>query len=649
MPAAKQRKLVNPYQKTLFALIGVGFSSGFLLLGGFWFFNTNLGIASSMFAAIMLFLSVALFAVAFRLFASLSLRLAQNDQKHIQNAIIQAKDMLDSSKQLREDHILLQSLSQNLPYPIWLKDRFGRYLVTNKAFVSQWCNNVDPIGKTDEDLLNMSLATAFQAADQQVLSDHKAHILELKLEITGQPPRWVKIERYALLGEDGNVVGVLGLAVDISVYKLDSKAHSEGIDALTGFANQQALKNQFKLASWAESNPLCLHIDLDHFKVINDSLGKDTGDVLLKTVAERIRESSPKGAFLVRLGADEFVAVWPDHEDQSEMLDRLFELLKQPISLKDGQYSFTTSIGAAKLPNHGSTLEEIEQNASIALFNAKKLGRNQIHWYRDSYHGQAERRLNKEQMLRQAIADEAFVVHVQPRIDCQTNTIEALECLARIQTENGEIHHPGTFISLAESNGLIRHVDLYILEYALSLLQQWITEGNQPMKLAVNLSLQTVNATLLDHLYQWQAREPRVFEFIELELTEHRLPENNSEFLKLLHEIRELGITLVLDDFGTGYANLSRLPQWPFQVLKLDRSFIANIKESEKQQTVVRSIVEMCRNLDISVVAEGIETEEELTLIDKLGCHSIQGFVYAKPKPIEEAEDWLKHKKITIQ
>lgn len=649
MPDAKKINIVNPYQQTLFALIGVGFCSGFLLLGGFWFFNTDLGMASTVFSTVMLFMSVALVAVAFRLYASLSLRLAQNDQKHIQNALIQAKDMLDSSKQLRDEHILLQSLTQNLPYPIWLKDRFGRYLVTNKAFVGQWCNNADPVGKTDEDLLNQTLASAFAAADKQVLSDHKPHILELKLEITGQPPRWVKIERYALLGEDGNVVGVLGLAVDISIYKLEADSTNNGLDLLTGFANQQSLKQQVQSTTWVDKNPLCLHIDLDHFKVLNDSLGKDTGDILLKTVANRIRESSPEGAFLARVSADEFVAIWPAHDDQTQSLERIFELLKQPISLKEGQYSFTASIGVAQLPEHGNSLEDIEQNASIALFNAKKLGRNQIHWYKDSYAGQAARRLNKEQMLRQAIADEAFVVHVQPRIDCTTNEIEALECLARIRTENGEIQYPSAFISLAESNGLIRHVDLYILEYALSLLQEWIMEGQEPVNLAVNLSLQSVNQTLLDHLYQWQAREPRVFEYIELELTEHRLPENNSDFLKLLHEIRELGITLALDDFGTGYANLSRLPQWPFQILKLDRTFIANIRTSEKQQTVVRSIVEMCNNLGIKVVAEGIETEEELTLIDKLGCHSIQGFVYAKPKPIEEAEDWLKQKKITIQ
>jgi diguanylate cyclase (GGDEF)-like protein len=577
------------------------------------------------------------------------LGLAQNDQKHIQNALIQAKDMLDSSKQLRDDHILLQSLTQNLPYPIWLKDRFGRYLVTNKAFVSQWCNNVDPIGKTDQALLNQTLSVAFAAADQQVLNDHKAHILELKLEITGQPPRWVKIERYALLGEDSQIVGVLGLAVDISPYKLETTLKLDGMDALTGFADQHSLKLELQKPYWLDKEALCLHIDLDHFKVLNDSLGKDIGDILLKTVADRIEQSSPTDAFLARVSADEFVAIWASHSDQAQTLEQLHELLKQPISLPGGQYSFTSSIGVAQLPNHGDSMYEVEQNASIALFNAKKLGRNQIHWYNDSYKGQATRRLNKEQMLRHAIAEEAFAVYVQPRINCITNEIEAHECIARIQSDNGESQNPNTFIALAESNGLIRHVDLHILEYALTLLHECISEGHEPINLAVNLSLQSVNPELVDLLYQWQVREPRLFQYIELELTEHRLPENNAEFLKLLHEIRELGITLVLDDFGTGYANLSRLPQWPFQILKLDRSFIANIRTSEKQQTVVRSIVDMCNNLDIKVVAEGIETEEELTLIDKLGCHSIQGFVYAKPKPIEEASDWLIQKKIALQ
>lgn len=629
-------------------MVAAGFISGLFLTGSLWLAGSDFGLSGGILAALLFLCGLASLLLSFRLYASISLKLAQNEQKHLQNALIQAKDMLDASKKLREDHILLRSLTQNLPFPIWLKDRFGRYLVTNKAFTTQWCNGVDPIGKTDSELLNPQLADAFISADQQVISTLKANRLELKLDITGKQSKWVNIERFALLGDDNKVVGALGYAQDITTYKSVNR-QPQYTDPLTGFANLQGLNEHLRQNEGKETEALCLHIDLDHFKVLNDSLGKETGDKLLQSVANRITQASPTGAFLARVSADEFVAIWPQHADRETEIDALLELIKQPITIAGNQYSFTASVGAAAAPEHGTTITAIEQNASIALFNAKKLGRNQLHWYHDDYEHQAKRRLNKEQMLRSAIKSQSFEVHVQPRVNCKTQEIEALECLIRLVNENGEIQYPSAFLSLAESNGLIKQLDIYMLEHALSQIHLWLNEGIRPTTLGVNLSLQSINIALINHLSRWQVKEPRVFQYIELELTEHRLPDHNETFLALLHEIRDFGITLSLDDFGTGYANLSRLPEWPFQILKLDRTFIAHLIESDKQQTVVKSIIEMCSNLNIHVVAEGIESEQELQLIDSLGCHSIQGFVYAKPKRFNEADDWLTNKTLIIQ
>lgn len=639
---------LNPHKRNLIAMVGAGFVAGIFALASLWLAMSGYGLSGAVLAAMVLFCAIAALLIAFRLYASLSLKLAQNDQKHLQNALIQAKDMLDSSKKLREDYILLRSLTQNLPFPIWLKDRFGRYLVTNNAFVKEWCNGVDPTGKTDNELLNQQLAEAFASADQQVLNTLKPNRLELKLDVTGKKPKWVNIERFALLGDNNKVVGALGFAQDITGYKSVAR-QPQFTDPLTGFANLQGLNEHIRQDSNRETDALCLHIDLDHFKVLNDSLGKDTGDKLLQSVAKRISQASPAGAFLARVSADEFVAIWPQHADRETEIDALLELIKQPISIAENQYSFTASVGAAAAPEHGETLAAIEQNASIALFNAKKLGRNQLHWYHDDYEHQAKRRLNKEQMLRTAIKNQAFEIHVQPRVNCKTREIEALECLIRLVNEQGDIQYPNAFLSLAESNGLIKQLDIYMLEQAMAQIQQWLNDSVQPTTLAVNLSLQSINGALINHLSRWHVKEPRVFQYLELELTEHRLPEHNESFLALLHEIRDFGITLSLDDFGTGYANLSRLPEWPFQILKLDRTFVAHLIESDKQQTVVKSIIEMCSNLNIHVVAEGIETEAELELIDALGCHSIQGFVYAKPRPFREADEWLKHKTLIIQ
>ena len=642
----------QPLKGAIMSLVGVGFLSGFLMLGGFWILNVELGMASALFAIILIFLSATCLLIGIRIYAHISLNLAQNDQKHLQNALIQAKDMLDTSKQLRDDHVLLQSLMQNLPFPVWLKDRFGRYLVTNQAFVQQWCNGVDPKGKTDAELLTTKLVDAFALEDQKALTTATPQILEIRFDFAEKPAQWMRIERYALRGEDGNAVGVLGFAFDISSYKLDVVAESELLkDPVTQLLNLAGLTRYIQQHEVATANLHCIHIDIDHFKVLNDSLGNDSGDELLKLVSERILLSSEKGEVLSRISADEFVLFLNNEENDTlaGRLETLHDTLNQPVIINGLQYSFTTSFGVAKAPDHGDTLNTLKQNASIALFNAKKLGRNQVHWYHSTYQDQAIRRLNKEQLLRQSITEQQLCVHVQPRIDCRSGAIEALECLVRIQLDNGDLMHPETFIGLAEQNGLIREIDTYMLENALSQLHDWLQTGIRPLTLSVNLSLQSINGHLLDHLSQWQVRDPRVFEYLELELTEHRLPEKDEDFLKNLHAIRDYGIRLALDDFGTGYANLSRLPEWPFQVLKLDSSFIIDLPNSPKQQAVVKSIIDLCHTLDIQIVAEGVESEQVLTLIDQLGCHYIQGFVYAKPKPIDDADNWINQRKLIAQ
>lgn len=645
-------KTKQPLRNALLSLVAVGFVSGLFMFTGIWFLNTDFGMASSLFAVILVFMSITFLLIAFRIYAHITLNMAQNDQKHLQNALIQAKDMLDSSKQLRDDHVLVQSLIQNLPFPVWLKDRFGRYLVTNAAFKKEWANNVEPKGKTDAELLNAKLVEAFAMEDQKALNTGQVQKLELRFDFTAKNAQWVRIERYPLFGEDKQPVGVLGFAIDISAYKTDVVAESELLkDPVTQFLNLSGLTRFIEKTHTAEEGQYCVHIDIDHFKVFNDSLGQANGDALLKQIAERILLASQKGEVLSRTSADEFVLFLTQNnrDDFEERLSGLHQQLNQPITLNDVQYSFTTSIGVARAVEHGDTLDALKQNAGVALFNAKKQGRNQIHWYSLEYRDQAIRRLNKEQLLRQAISEQDLEIHIQPRIDCRNGSIEALECLVRIQMSDGQLMYPGNFIDLAEQNGLIRELDTYMLESAMLQIQEWINEGIEPIPLAINLSLQSFNSALIDHLSQWEVRERRVFEYLELELTEHRLPEKDENFLQNLHAIREFGIRLALDDFGSGYANLSRLPEWPFQILKLDRGFIVDLPNSEKQQAVVKSVIELCETLSIQVVAEGVETEEELTLINDLGCHSIQGFVYAKPKPMSSADYWLKNRKLTSQ
>lgn len=212
-------KITQPLKNALYALAAVSAIAGALLVAGIWFGVTNANLGANLFALVLVFSSLVCFLIAVRIYAHICLNLAQNDQKHLQNALIQAKDMLDSSKQLRDEQLILQSLLQSLPFPVWLKDRFGRYLITNSAFNSQWANNVTTKGKTDADLLNAKLLQAFAAEDQKAVESGQVQRLELRFDFTGKSAQWVHIERHPLVAEDQQVVGIMGFAFDISAYK----------------------------------------------------------------------------------------------------------------------------------------------------------------------------------------------------------------------------------------------------------------------------------------------------------------------------------------------------------------------------------------------------------------------------------------------
>lgn len=646
----------TPLAKKLGLMVGLGFCSGVLLAIAVWVLSLNMPMISAMMGLLSTIGSLALLVATFRVYAAITLALAQNDQKHLQNALTQAKDMIDTSKQLRDDHVLLQSVYNNLPFPVWLKDRFGRYLVVNDTLTNQWCDGADARGKTDADVLNDRLAGAFMASDEQALNTGRRQILELKMDLTGQSSRWYRIERHPLVGENEAVVGILGFAIDITAYKAaDERLRADQlIDPVTGFANQQGLRHFIDEHDEEIDDLWCLHVDIDHFKVLNDSMGNAAGDQLLTQLSQRLTHHSEGDDFLARVGADEFVLFWygsdvPSDDDRDERLSDMHRQLNQPFSIGDSSYSFTVSIGAARAPGHGVTTNELHQNAGIALFNAKKKGRNQVHWYHSDYEDQAQRRLHKAQMLKNALKQQDLEVHLQPRIDSRTGEILAMECLARLQGETGDLIYPGHFIELAEHNGSIRELDRWMLEQALLLISRQLNEGAQPVVLGVNLSVQSINDDTLRYLTAWHGRRPDAMRYLEIEITEHHLPDQNEHFRQRLEALDALGIMLALDDFGSGYANLSKLPDLPFRIIKLDQSFIRDLPNSEKQMAVVKAIIDLCHSLSITVVAEGVETEAELNAVSKLGCHCIQGFVYSRPRPLGEAIEWFEQRRMARQ
>lgn len=640
--------------RRLALLVGLGFAAGLLLALGLGLFGV-----SSLLGTLSVVSSLLLLAAAARLTAAIGLARAQDQQRQVQTALRQAQGILDAGRQLGDDQLLLQATFQNLPYPAWLKDRFGRYRVFNLALQNHWCEGADPSGLTDAEVLPEALAKAFHGADARVLGSGQAYSVELKLDVPGQEDRWFRLERHPLHNDQQQPLGVLGFAFDITPYKQsDAQLRADQwLDPLTGFANQPGLRHYLERFDDADATNLwCLHVDIDHFKVLNDSMGGEAGDQLLRQLGARLSEQSEPDDFIARVAADEFVLFWlgPEEEDRGEddREQRLADLhvqLTQPFNIGGASYSFTVSVGVARSPRHGDSAGDLHRNAGVALFNAKKLGRNQVHWYHSGYEDQAQRRLNKAQTLTRALQQRDMEIHLQPRIDCRSGEIQALECLVRLQGGDGDLIYPGHFIDLAEHNGSIRELDRWVLEQTLMLIARQLGEGARPVTLGVNFSVQSVNRDTLHYLRAWHERQPEVLRYLEIEVTEHQLPDQNREFRELLEAFTELGLKLALDDFGTGYANLSRLPDLPFEVVKLDRTFIHDLPQSDKQIAVVRAVIDLCQSLSIQVVAEGVETEAELNAVAGLGCHYIQGFVYARPRPLSEAIEWFEQRRLSRQ
>jgi diguanylate cyclase (GGDEF)-like protein len=416
------------------------------------------------------------------------------------------------------------------------------------------------------------------------------------------------------------------------------------IDILTGLPNRTVFLEQLEAAVDASASPRgdafsVLMLDLDRFKNVNDSLGHGAGDALLREVANRLRSALRGTDLLARLGGDEFAIIQAGCHDQRtgsiDLATRLCKCIAEPFLLLGRQIEVGTSIGIAMVPEHGSDREQLLKKADLALYRSKSAGRNCFTLYDEAMSAELETRNTLESELRDAVARCQFEVHYQPFFDVQTGHRRGLEALVRWRHPTKGLIPPDQFIPLAEETGLIVPLGEWVLRRACDDATSWPAD----IKVAVNLSpVQLKQVELFDVIQSALRSSGLPPERLELEVTESVLLERAVENHACMEKLKSIGISLALDDFGTGYSSLSCLTAFPFDKIKIDRSFIGNLTKRHKSSAIISSIVTLARGLDMLVTAEGVETREQFEMLRTLGVNFAQGYLLGRPAPIGELE-----------
>ncbi len=424
-------------------------------------------------------------------------------------------------------------------------------------------------------------------------------------------------------------------------------------DTLTGLANRLLLKDRLRhalaSAERQKSFVAVLFIDLDRFKNVNDSLGHISGDFLLREVAARLMRILREEDTVARLGGDEFVIVIQHFALRDESLDLtsriaqkiLFELSK-PFVINDREIVSTASIGIACYPTDGSTATELLKNADAAMYHAKSLGKDTYQFYSGILNAEALERLDLENALRHALSRNELRIFYQPKVDTRSGKIRGAEALLRWQHPRKGMISPAQFIPICEEIGLIIPIGEWVIRGVCMQIKQWIDQGYPALRVAVNLSpIQFRQPDLIEMVVKALAETGLDASHLELEITEGAAMENIERTLLTLSRFHALDIPLSIDDFGTGHSSLSYLKRFPLSTLKIDQSFIRNISESAKDEAIVKSIITLAHSLGFSVVAEGVETREQLDYLAHLDCDLIQGYLFSPPVPPEKLVTWF--------
>ena len=474
---------------------------------------------------------------------------------------------------------------------------------------------------------------------------------EARLRRRDGSPVWILENCTLVSGPEGERTLLEGTIIDITERKRaeDQVKELAFHDALTGLPNRTLFNDRLAVAvaqAFRQPSRLAvLYLDLDRFKVINDSLGHSTGDELLRGVAERLRASVREGDTVARLGGDEFtvlVAGLATDEDTLKIAHKILEAIRLPFRIDDRDLYVTTSIGIALYPADGLDAETLVRNADTAMYRAKDQGRDHCQLYTPAMNSRALERLSLESRLRQALQNDELIVHYQPVVDLTTGTVRGAEALLRWRHPDLGLMQPSDFIPLAEASGLILGIGDWVLRQACARMKQWRVGGFGNLTVAVNISTrQFQQADLVARVTRALADTGLDPSALDLEITETNAMQNAEASVIALGGLKALGVRIALDDFGTGYSSLSYLKRFPIDSIKLDQSFVRDVTTDADNAAIAATIIAMAHTMELAVVAEGVETEEQLEFLRRHGCDRMQGHLLSPALPPEDFERFL--------
>jgi diguanylate cyclase (GGDEF)-like protein len=564
-------------------------------------------------------------------------------------SLVASMSARQSQDKLGKQRILLDAALENMSQGLAMFDADGRVTLCNERYARMTEVPYAAVqGQSLLDLFKLRKAAGNFPDDPQevfmrILAEMRLGKSAMRIMQT------LKGRSIRVIEEPMSGGGWVATLEDITAWReaQEKLAYLAHHDPLTSLPNRTKFREELEqtlLRVNRDGRVAVLCLDLDHFKEINDSLGHPIGDDLLKDVASRLRTSVREGDTVARLGGDEFAIVQAGTDlqasESSSLAERLVEIVGAAYAIHGHQLNIGVSIGIAFAPNDGEDPDQLLKNADMALYRAKEDGRGTYRFFEPGMDARAQARRVLEIDLRAALTRDEFEVHFQPIHDLNTDQITAFEALIRWNHPLRGMISPMDFIPLAEETGLITQLGDWILRKACMDAAAWSRE----VRVAVNLSpVQFRNSNLVQSVISALAASGLAPERLELEITESVLLQDSEATLAALHKLRSFGVKISMDDFGTGYSSLSYLRSFPFDKIKIDRSFVHELTTREDSMAIVRAVTGLGKSLGISIVAEGVETNEQLGLLRTEGCTEVQGFLFSRPRPAQDVEAMLSY------
>lgn len=472
---------------------------------------------------------------------------------------------------------------------------------------------------------------------------------EFNLKTKNGMEKWLFIRGKALMNKERKAIKMAGSISDITARKTIEKKTEflAYYDSLTALPNRLMVINKLnkflKDSDESDKKGAVIFVDLDNFKRVNDTLGHEYGDKLLQRVANKLKIVIGDNAVVSRLGGDEFLILQHDIKNEDAVIKvckRIISAFQNPIKINEQKIFTSVSLGISIYPKDGISTNSLLKNADTAMYKAKDLGKNRYEFYNSRMSYEVLRKAELEEGLRNAIKNNELKLYYQPQIDCKTGKIKAMEALLRWENNENGFISPAEFIPIAEDSSLIVPIGQWVLKTACKQTRLWLDKGYDFGTIAVNVSvvqlehpdfLETVKSTLIENNLP--------AELLQIEITESVFMESVQANIAILEKLKKLGVSIALDDFGTCYSSLSYLRLLPINVLKIDKSFINRIHFNSKDCSMLEGIIHLSNNMNISVVAEGVELEEQLKILNSMNCKIVQGYLFSKPMPSELFEN----------